>query len=72
MPSPQRRKLREVRKAPTAVRQAPRDGRYFSRAISKALKVLEILKRSPQPQALHQLTSKVALTKSSLFHSCIR
>jgi DNA-binding IclR family transcriptional regulator len=49
------------------VLQAPGEDPYFSRAISKALEVLEILKRSPNPQALHQLTSKVALTKSSLF-----
>ncbi len=48
-------------------RRKPKEDRYFSRAVSKALEVLEILKRSPQPQALHHLTSKVALTKSSLF-----
>ena len=59
-----------------AKRKAPTDGaaqveqdedRYFSRAVSKALEVLEILKRSPKPQALHQLAPQVALTKSSLF-----
>jgi len=50
-----------------SARKEPKEDRYFSRAVSKALEVLEILKRSPQPQALHQLTSKVALTKSSLF-----
>lgn len=55
------------RRAAVSVRKRPREDRYFSRAVSKALEVLEILKRSPEPQALHQLTSKVALTKSSLF-----
>lgn len=68
MPIAHRRKQRGTDKPASAgARQTPRDDRYFSRAISKALEVLEILKRSPNPQALHQLTSKVALTKSSLF-----
>jgi DNA-binding IclR family transcriptional regulator len=49
------------------VRIEPKEDRYFSRAVSKALEVLEILKRSSQPKALHYLTSKVSLTKSSLF-----
>jgi len=49
------------------VRREPAESKYFSRAVSKALEVLELLKRSPQPMALHQLSSKVALTKSSLF-----
>jgi DNA-binding IclR family transcriptional regulator len=66
----------EMGKAVAAVRRrrasgpapkTPKEDRYFSRAVSKALEVLEILKRSPEPQALHQLTSKVELTKSSLF-----
>jgi IclR family acetate operon transcriptional repressor len=55
------------RRAPSAARRSPKEDKYFSRAVSKALEVLEILKRSPQAQALHQLTPKVALTKSSLF-----
>lgn len=53
--------------AKAAAAKAPKQDRYFSRAVSKALEVLEILKRSPQPLALYQLTAKVALTKSSLF-----
>ena len=67
MPGTQHRKASGTRKASAPVRQISRDDRYFSRAISKALEVLEILKRSPDPQALHQLTPKVGLTKSSLF-----
>ncbi len=55
------------RRASPSARKQPKEDRYFSRAVGKALEVLEILKRSAQPQALHQLTSKVALTKSSLF-----
>jgi DNA-binding IclR family transcriptional regulator len=55
------------RRAAAPARKEPKEDRYFSRAVSKALEVLEILKRSPQPQALHQLTATVALTKSSLF-----
>ena len=59
----------EVRRRRTSApaRKEPKEDRYFSRAVSKALEVLEILKRSSEPQALHQLTSRVALTKSSLF-----
>jgi len=56
-----------ARRSSEPARKEPKEDKYFSRAVSKALEVLEILKRSPQPQALHQLTSKVALTKSSLF-----
>jgi IclR family acetate operon transcriptional repressor len=55
------------RGASSSARKTPKEDKYFSRAVSKALEVLEILKRSPQALALHQLTSKVALTKSSLF-----
>lgn len=55
------------RRASASARKQPKEDRYFSRAVSKALEVLEILKRSPQPQALHQLTSNVSLSKSSLF-----
>lgn len=64
-----RKEVAEVtrRRAPAGARKEPKEDRYFSRAVSKALEVLEILKRSPEPYALHQLTSKVALTKSSLF-----
>ncbi|MGH9665839.1 MAG: IclR family transcriptional regulator, partial [Bryobacteraceae bacterium] len=39
---------------------------YFSRAVSKALEALEILKRTPGPMALHQLAAALRLTKSSL------
>ena len=55
------------RRAAAPTRKKPKGDRYFSRAVSKALEVLEILKRSPQPQTLQHLTSKVALTKTSLF-----
>ena len=39
---------------------------YFSRAVSKALEALEILKRTPEPLALHKLAALLRLTKSSL------
>ena len=39
---------------------------YFSRAVSKALEALEILKGAPEPMALHQMATSVHLTKSSL------
>ena len=65
MASAARRKGVELHKA--AARRQPDKDKYFSRAVSKALDVLEILQRSTTPQPLHQLTTKVALTKSSLF-----
>lgn len=41
--------------------------KYFSKVIGKALDVLEILKTSPRPLTLKELTQRVGLVKSSVF-----
>lgn len=41
--------------------------RYFSRAVGKALDVLEYLKRKDQPLSLHELTLRLGGAKTSVF-----
>ena len=48
-------------------RAAAPDKKYYSRAVAKALHVLDLLAASPQPLSLHELTGLVKLTKTSLF-----
>lgn len=43
------------------------EDRYFSRAVGKALDVLEYLKRKDQPLSLHELTSWLGGAKTSVF-----
>lgn len=60
-----------TRKNPSPVRgTAPLkavDKKYYSRAVAKALQVLDLLAASPQPLSLHELAPMVKLTKTSLF-----
>jgi DNA-binding IclR family transcriptional regulator len=44
-----------------------RDDKYFSKVIGKALDLLAILRVSPQPLSLNELTLRVGLAKSSVF-----
>lgn len=44
-----------------------KDDKYFSKVIGKALDVLAILRVSPRPLSLNELTLRVSLTKSSVF-----
>jgi DNA-binding IclR family transcriptional regulator len=48
-------------------RTTPKKDPYFSRAVGKALEVLELLRLESQPLALHQIATRVRLTKTSLF-----
>ncbi|MDA2925190.1 IclR family transcriptional regulator [Acidobacteria bacterium AH-259-L09] len=45
----------------------PKEDKYFSKVVGKALRILEILKRNSYPLSLNELTSKVGLAKSSVF-----
>jgi len=45
---------------------APRD-KYFSRAVSKALDVLELLNRSNGPMTLNEIARRIQLSKTSAF-----
>jgi IclR family acetate operon transcriptional repressor len=63
---------RPVRTAAARTPGAARGGRertdkYFSKAIGKALDVIAILRASPQPLSLNELTLQVGLAKSSVF-----
>lgn len=44
-----------------------RDGKYFSKVIGKALDIIDILRSSPQPLSLNELTLRIDLAKSSVF-----
>ena len=44
-----------------------RTGKYFSKVIGKALDVIAILRASPQPLSLNELTLQLGLAKSSVF-----
>lgn len=44
-----------------------REDKYFSKVIGKALDIIDILRGSPQPLSLNDLTVRVELTKSSVF-----
>jgi DNA-binding IclR family transcriptional regulator len=43
------------------------DKQYYSRAVAKALQVLDLLSAASQPLSLHEMASMVKLTKTSLF-----
>lgn len=59
------------RKSRTAARQPAQEikgeSRYFSRAVGKAIQMLELLSRSRTPLSLNELTKASELTKSSAF-----
>ena len=44
-----------------------REDKYFSKVIGKALDIIDILRGSPQPLSLNDLTLRLQLTKSSVF-----
>jgi IclR family acetate operon transcriptional repressor len=44
-----------------------RDHKYFSKVIGKALDVIDILRATPQPLTLNELTMRIQLAKSSVF-----
>lgn len=54
------------RKAP-AVKSAPDRSRYFSRAVGKALEILELLERHSSSMALHEISREIRLSKTSAF-----
>lgn len=54
-------------KAKTGVGPSPQARQYYSRAVAKALQVLDLLSAAPQPMSLHELSGLVKLTKTSLF-----
>lgn len=58
---------RASRQPAGAGRSASPEKKYYSRAVAKALHVLDLLGASPQPMSLHELTQIVKLTKTSLF-----
>ncbi len=45
----------------------PRHDKYFSKVIGKALDLIAILRASPQPLSLNELTLRLELAKSSVF-----
>lgn len=51
--------------APAPAPAAEKPG-YHSRSVTKALEVIEVLKRSSKPMGLHRLSEEVGLTKASL------
>jgi IclR family acetate operon transcriptional repressor len=63
------------RTAPTAAARASqhasggreREEKYFSKVIGKALDIIDILRSSPQPLSLNELTLRIELAKSSVF-----
>ncbi|HAX45034.1 MAG TPA: IclR family transcriptional regulator [Bryobacteraceae bacterium] len=54
-------------RAKAGVRSEPADKQYYSRAVAKALQVLDLLSAASQPMSLHEMASLVKLTKTSLF-----
>lgn len=60
------RKSHSAERAPEQKRPA-KSPHYFSRAVGKALEVLELLRSSPEPLSLNDISKKVRLVKSSLF-----
>ena len=54
-------------RAPQASPAREREDKYFSKVIGKALDLIDILRASPQPLSLNELTLQLELTKSSVF-----
>jgi hypothetical protein len=48
-------------------KRAAKSPHYFSRAVGKALEVLELLRSSSEPLSLNDISKRVRLVKSSLF-----
>ena len=64
---PKTRQAKSRGGADKSVEKAPRDGRYFSRAVGKAIQMLELLSRNGAPMSLVELSKQTQLTKSSAF-----
>lgn len=47
--------------------ESERDDKYFSKILGKAFDILRILRATPQPLSLNELTLRVGLAKSSVF-----
>ena len=65
MPRPLR--TAAARDAQTAPARRERADKYFSKVIGKALDIISILRSSPQPLSLNELTLRLDLAKSSVF-----
>ena len=65
MPKTRSRKAVSVARPPTSAPEV--ENRYFSRAVGKALGMLELLSRSSEPLSLSQVSSHTQLTKTSAF-----
>jgi IclR family acetate operon transcriptional repressor len=52
---------------PSTPRGRARTDKYFSKVIGKALDIIAILRTSPQPLSLNELTLRLELVKSSVF-----
>ena len=64
---PKTRQAKSRGGADKSVEKVPRDGRYFSRAVGKAIQMLELLSRNGAPMSLVELSRQTQLTKSSAF-----
>jgi len=62
---------RSKRRAPRAARSTPveahEESRYFSRGVGRALEIIELLTRTTGPLSLHEVASRMNMTKSSAF-----
>jgi IclR family acetate operon transcriptional repressor len=56
-----------VRKPPLKKVEPSDEERYFSRAVAKALEILEILSNARQPMGLNQVSARLKLSKPSVF-----
>jgi DNA-binding IclR family transcriptional regulator len=65
MPRPSRTVA--TRERPVAPGRRERADKYFSKVIGKALDIIAILRSSPQPLSLNELTLRLELAKSSVF-----
>jgi IclR family acetate operon transcriptional repressor len=61
------RTVRAVRAPQAAPLERARRDKYFSKVIGKALDIISILRSSPQPLSLNELTLRLELVKSSVF-----
>jgi len=52
---------------PKSLETAPEENKYFSRAVGKAIQILELVSNSGNPMSLNDLSRQTQLTKSSAF-----
>ncbi len=64
---PKTRQAKSRGGADKSVEKAPREGQYFSRAVGKAIQILELLSRNGASMSLMELSKQTQLTKSSAF-----